>query len=305
MRARQQGTNDFSASVHVSLKETWAPAAERFQTVASVFAVEDAGGITAVGARLHSEDPTLRIATVIASNSGRPGGACRDITGDVSRRQIHGHHSTQEEDCVSNWLITASESWAVRSRHFARISGSFGLRSPEGTDTATIQGIDYTTSGVMGARMYADAWCCQGVRLSDKRVTGTAAARFDTTRTYPTTLVFCAGPNAQEPGRASASSSMRRTFSQRAHDELSFLEAGAAWAVYAALHASAACGCDAVLLPFVSGGLYAGPWRSEPDLRRRFAAHVERMLKNGELPDGTACAPLGNCFRKVVIVVLP
>jgi hypothetical protein len=98
---------------------------------------------------------------------------------------------------------------------------------------------------------------------------------------------------------------MRRTFSQRAHDELSFLEAGAAWAVYAALHASAACGCDAVLLPFVSGGLYAGPWRSEPDLRRRFAAHVERMLKNGELPDGTACAPLGNCFRKVVLVVLP
>ena len=297
---------DFSASVHVSLKETWAPAAERFRTAASVFTVETAGGITAAGAQLHLEDPTLRIATVIASNSGRPGGACRDdITGDVCRGKIHGHHSTQEEDCVSNWLITASESWDERSRHFARISGSFGLRSPAGTDTATIQGIDYTTTRRMGARMYADAWCCQGARLSDKRVTGPAAARFDTKRTYPTTLVFCAGPNAQEPGRASASSSMRRTFSQRAHDELSFLEAGAAWAVYAALHASAACGCDAVLLPFVSGGLYAGPWRSEPDLRRRFTDNIERMLRTGELPDGTACAPLGKCFRGVVLVVLP
>ena len=98
---------------------------------------------------------------------------------------------------------------------------------------------------------------------------------------------------------------MRRTFSERAHNDRSFFEAGAAWAVYAALHASAACGCDAVLLPFVSGGLYAGPWRSEPDLLRTFTANVERMLKHGMLPDGTACAPLGKCFRNVVLVVLP
>jgi hypothetical protein len=153
--------------------------------------------------------------------------------------------------------------------------------------------------------MYADAWCCSGARLSDKRTTGTAAAHFDATRTYPTVLVFCAGPNAQKPRRGSASSSMRRTFSERAHNDRSFFEAGAAWAVYAALHASAACGCDAVLIPFVSGGLYAGPWRSEPDLLRSFAANVERMLSDGRLPDGTQCAPLGKHFRKVMLVVLP
>jgi hypothetical protein len=191
----------FPPSVHFSIKgKTCAPVAARFQTAASVFTVETAGGITAAGAQLHLEDPTLRIATVIASNSGWPGGACRDISGEIDKYQIHDHHYTQEEDIVSNWLLTASECWLMRSRHFARISGSFGLRSPEGTDTATKQGIDYTTSGVMGARIYADAWCCQGARLSDKRVTGTAAARFDTTRTYPTTLVFCAGPNAQKDG---------------------------------------------------------------------------------------------------------
>jgi len=313
----------FPPSIHFSLKETkryWTPAAQRFQTAASVETVEMAGGITAFGAALHLEDSTLRIATVIASNSGWPGGACRDITGDVNRHEIREDHCWQEEeeDMVSNWLLTASESWAVRSHHFARISGSFGLRSPEGTDTATIQGIDYTTSGVMGARMYADAWCCQGARLSASDAWqyhasasdfDFAGARFDTTRTYQTTLVFCAGPNVQQPEQRYGPTSnwANRTYSERAHRNRSFFEAGAAWAVYAALHASAACGCDAVLLPLtlpvVSSGVFACPWYCNlAQHRRRFAATVERMLQTGELPDGTTCAPLGKYFRKVVLV---
>ena len=310
----------FPPSIHFSLKEKKrhrTPAAKRFQTAASVETVEMAGGITAFGASLHLEDPTLRIATVIASNSGWPGGACRDITGDVNRHEIHDRHHWQEEeeDMVSNWLLTASESWAMRSHHFARISGSFGLRSPEGTDTATIQGIDYTTSGVMGARMYADAWCCQGARLSASyawcytAATHIAGARFDTTRTYPTTLVFCAGPNVQQPEQRYGPTSdwAYRTYSERAHRNRSFFEAGAAWAVYAALHASAACDCDAVLLPLtlpvVSSGVFACPWYCNlAQHRRRFAATVERMLQTGELPDGATCAPLGKYFRKVVLV---
>ena len=157
--------------------------------------------------------------------------------------------------------------------------------------------------------------------------------RFVTHAAYPTTLVFCAGcayprrpptcasrlrlsrhpstdqriplrrPNASASG--STRGSMRRTFCQAAHDERSVLEAGTAWAIYAALAAAAQCGCDVVLVPFVSGGLYAGPWRGAPGLLASFVRNIDAMLLEGVMPDGTAVPPLGGCFRKVCVVVLP
>ena len=98
--------------------------------------------------------------------------------------------------------------------------------------------------------------------------------------------------------------SMRRTFCQAAHDHRSFLEAGTAWAIYAALAAAAQGGCDVVLVPFVGGGLYAGPWRGAPGLLDAFVRHIDAMLLEGVMPDGTRVPPLGGCFRKVCVVVL-
>ena len=116
----------------------------------------------------------------------------------------------------------------------------------------------------------------------------------------PTSLIFCSGPNALAPRGAAPASSMRRTHSARAHDDMGILADGAAWAVYAALHASAACGCDAVLIPFVSGGLYAGPHHRDP-LRFLFLENIRRMLF-----DGFHRAPaLGVHFRTVTVVFLP
>jgi hypothetical protein len=61
-----------------------------------------------------------------------------------------------------------------------------------------------------------------------------------------------------------------------------------------------------VLIPFVSGGLYAGPWRSAPDLLHRFTMmNIEHMLADGCIPDGTRVQPLGRCFRHVLLVTLP
>lgn len=77
------------------------------------------------------------------------------------------------------------------------------------------------------------------------------------------------------------------------------------WAVYAALYASAENGCDVVLIPFVSGGLYAGSWRNkEPNLFGMFQENVEKMLMKGIMPDGSKVQPLANCFKIVKIVVL-
>ena len=127
-----------------------------------------------------------------------------------------------------------------------------------------------------------------------------APAAFDAAQSYPTSLIFCAGPNAHVPNRALAASSMRRTYSARAHDDMAILAGGAAWAVYAALHASAACGCDAVLMPFVSGGLYAGP-HDRDTLRFLFRENIQLMLDGGF----NRAPPLGVHFRRVIVVFLP
>ena len=92
---------------------------------------------------------------------------------------------------------------------------------------------------------------------------------------------------------------MRRTFSAQAYADMAFLVAGAAWAVYAALHASAACGCDAVLIPFVSGGLYGGR-HDRATLRFLFLVNIEAMLNVGF----NGAPPLGGHFREVIVVFL-
>ena len=195
---------------------------------------------------------------------------------------------------MSNWLLTLSASPTVQSTEFARISTAFGLRDASGIDSATIQGVDYTTAY---PRMYADAWCITGARLSVKTP---APAAFDAAQSYPTSLIFCAGPNAHAPHGAPPASSMRRTYSAQAHTDVGFLAEGAAWAVYAAMHASAACGCDAVLIPFVSGGLYAGP-HDRGTLRFLFLENIRQMLF-GVFHHAPA---LGDHFRTVIVVFLP
>lgn len=187
---------------------------------------------------------------------------------------------------------------------FERFSGAWGLKDFKSKKSDTIQGVDYTEINV--PRMYADAWSVSGATLSDKiPATDKEGPFYNPHRTYPTTLVFCGGPNARKPSKGTAeTSSMRLTYSPEANRDRGFLEAGAAWAVYAALYRSAEDGCDVVLIPFVSGGLYAGPWRSEPDLLDTFTQNIERMLMKGIMPDGTRVPKLARCFKKVNIVVL-
>ena len=54
---------------------------------------------------------------MIAGNSGRPGGAIGNPDGSVG--QLHASYSTQEEDVVSNWLITMCR------RHKKSVGGPF------------------------------------------------------------------------------------------------------------------------------------------------------------------------------------
>jgi hypothetical protein len=123
-----------------------------------------------------------------------------------------------------------------------------------------------------------------------------------TENAYQTTLVFCSAPNASPPKHRSLTSSMRRTYSREANGDKRYFDAGVAWAVYTALYASALSKCDTVFLPFVGGGVYAGPHAPSID---EFRETVDKMLHAGLLPDRTEVPALGRCFRRVAIIVLP
>ena len=262
------------------------------------------GGVTEAGYReyhdLKRQGEGAKIATVIASNSGRPGGACRAPDGSLDVEKIHANHTTQEADVISNWLIAETreirsddDRRAVMSILFEPVSNAFGLMRPNGTDFKTKQGVDYTKgegpditsrgSVVKGPRVYADAWRYEGATMCAKKV-GTNGAAYDTSQTYETTLVFCAAPNAQDPDgskrRRSKESSMRRTYSVDANKNRMYFYSGVAWAVYTALYASALAGCDTVFLPFVGGGIYAGPHKGSLRIDK-FKDVVDIMLTGG------------------------
>ena len=89
------------------------PGTQTPQQPCQVEVIIDAGGITTVGHAMHSTNTGANIATVLAANSGRPGGACRAGDGTIQRSTIHGGHSTQEEDVIANWLLASGSGWCA------------------------------------------------------------------------------------------------------------------------------------------------------------------------------------------------
>ena len=267
----------------------------------------DPGGMTNVGFRLKMIQPRYKIATVVAGNSGRPGGACGLADGGVTL--LHAEHRTQEEDIVSNWLITTCRNAhePVRGEYASgvyssTIFGKWGMVEAEGVGMETVQGVDYTVVGT--GFWYADAWCVEGAALSVKeRRQGRQNQHpppfaYDANRQYSGPLVFVSGPNC---GAASdhPSSTTRRTLNTQAAIDYNVFRSGVQCALYAALRAAALLRADCVLIPFVSGGIYAGPWRS------RLAADFEAIINEVLEADGQGRhAPLGQYFEMVVWTVL-
>ena len=81
------------------------------------------------------------------------------------------------------------------------------------------------------------------------------------------------------PSLAAPLGRMKRTFCAAAADGRDFFDCGRAWAVHAALCAARDAGAAIVVMPYVGGGLYAGPHNMEPDLKRRFVQSVNDMLR--------------------------
>lgn len=273
----------------------------------------DAGGLTNVGCQLHAGDATLRIGTMIAANSGKPGGGysavVRDARGNAIGvvRELHARHTTQEEDVVSDWLLTNAQNARVtgaadtaahcNSVYRASIYEKWGMTDPEGTSHLTIQGVDYTTT--RNPLLYADAWVVDDVRLSSKDVAG-PRAEFAFSSQCQTTLFFVAGPNASARPN-NPMSSTRRTYSTAAANDYNWFRAGIEAAVRAGLLAMAARGCDVALVVGVSTGIYAGQ-QHKTRIIAEFEVLVNNLLNEPMLGGERAGRParLGDCFTRVI-----
>ena len=287
---------------------------QRRQVPAQLEVCVDAGGLTNVAIaclaaqQVNGVGGSWRVGTMVAANSGRPGGACSaSSTGGrtLETEKLHAHHKTQEEDVVSNWLLTAAEDnpgadpMQVMDRLFARtVSRQWGMSHPERSDCDTLQNIDYRDAK---PAKYADAWVVRGVWLSRKEVA--PVRRFDFSTQYPTSLYFVSGPNAGAQGRDPRSST-RRTFNEEAAATYGIFREGVKAAVRAGLLAMAMDGCDVALLAGVATGLYAGDHRST--IRSEYAALVNEILAEPMQHEGISSAPhtLGECFARVVWTVL-
>ena len=282
----------------------------------AVKVVVEAGGITTTGYQLWRQYPHWRIGTMVAGNSGKPGGACGgyktsqvagakspSFEGSVSHRKLHENHRTQEEDVVSNWLLTSSSNSNHTSgvdieRHAsqvydARLFGAWGLRDfTSGNSTTTIQEVDYSAAV---PHLYGDAWVVDDVRLSRKCVDPNS---FDFKDQYLTSLFFVAAPNVND--RTTGHVSTRATVNHRIKADYALFRQGVKAALRAGLLAMADRKCDAALLAGAGTGLYAGPFRGR--IQADFETLVNELLNEPMQHAGRDNRPacLGDCFHTVV-----
>jgi hypothetical protein len=255
-----------------------------------------------------------RVGIVVAANSGRPGGSIGwgDGSGGVSLEHLHARHKTQEEDIVSNWLLTHAfnqcgsmvgeqqlDTTAVAVA-FSGICNAWGLssRSLLGGNT-TLQGVDYTkTKSPMD---YADVWTVQNIQLSCKCESVRDQHQwFDHSDQFTASLYFCAAPNVSQPGQATPFGSVARTFNPLAHSDANMFFGGVKCALRAALFAMALDKVQVVLLPLLGGGVYAGPWGD--GYQGKFLDIVREVLR--EPLHASSCTSLSEHFVDVVIVTL-
>ena len=280
----------------------------RFETLV------DGGGISNIGLQLYAEMLSLggnaKIGTMVAGNSGRPGGACGFADGTAGL--LHAGHYTQEEDVVANWLSTVvfnatgkpmkgGHSEIASAVYASTICGQWGMLNPNGDDALTVQQVDYTNA--KDGSWYGDAWVVEGAALcAKKQVAGKRGQlAFDPRYQFPCTLVFVAGPNCgQAP--AQPSSTMRRTFNHHMQQDYDLFRQGVQGALRAGLYAMARERCDIVLLAHISAGIYAGPWRQA--LRHEFGTIVNELLAEEYVTPSGKRVPLGRYFTRVVLTLL-
>jgi hypothetical protein len=269
-----------------------------------------------------------KTAVVVAGNSGLPGGAVGlhvNVMQDVTTRErlstspISGKstYGTQEEDVVKNWLLSEYDKNGTPILNSMNlIFSDYGMEDYGDVSPNTKQGVNFTNltkshPDILAhlkqrefpfERLYAEAVVVRDALLRPKTHRKPDAYADDAFIT--THLVFVAGPNVGAKGSGDKRSTTLRTFNTflSTHED-KFLE-GVKWTYYAALHAIAMEGKRIALLPWISGQLYAGPFRrtygvqSDGTLMRHIINSVlgMRCIINDEYKT------LGQAFERVILV---
>ena len=265
-------------------------------------------GMTHIGASLYKESNPPKIGTIIAGNSGRPGGACGNFDGTLVN--IKPTHRTQEEDIISNWIMTymynnssipeEKKKDCVDNLFKNTIYKKWGLEFPyeKRTDNKdyykTIQNIDYRNAE---AHDYATAWTIDNVYLSDKFNNQDGSSQYIYENQYKTTLVFVAGPNNYNPGTNREFNSIFRTYNEETYKHFHLFMNGVEAALFAGLIAMVCSKCNVALLVNVSGGLYRGKHNKE-DYKRKYLDSLNNLLMNVQING----VELGRYFDKVILV---
>ena len=268
----------------------------------------DINGMTHIGASLYKESNPPKIGTIIAGNSGRPGGGCGNFDGTLVN--IKPTHSTQEEDIISNWIMTYMYNKNITEEEAKIYYGNklfeytifnrWGLLFPYAKRTdiknyyKTIQNIDYRNAE---AHDYATAWTIDNVYLSDKFNNQDGSSQYIYENQYKTTLVFVAGPNNYNPGTNREFNSIFRTYNEETYKHFHLFMNGVEAALFAGLIAMVYSKCNVALLVNVSGGLYRGKHDIE-GYKREYLNSLNNLLMNVQIND----VELGRYFDKVILV---
>jgi len=278
------------------------------KTIQKVKKETDINGMTHIGASLYKESNPPKIGTIIAGNSGRPGGACGNFDGTLVN--IKPTHRTQEEDIISNWIMTymynnssipeEKKKDCVDNLFKNTIYKKWGLEFPyeKRTDNKdyykTIQNIDYRNAE---AHDYATAWTIDNVYLSDKFNNQDGSSQYIYENQYKTTLVFVAGPNNYNPGTNREFNSIFRTYNEETYKHFHLFMNGVEAALFAGLIAMVYSECNVALLVNVSGGLYRGKHNKE-DYKHAYLNSLNNLLMNVQING----VELGRYFDKVILV---
>ena len=278
-------------------------------TPETIKVIQESGGSTNIAIKLKEEFPNSSIGIVVAGNSGRPGGACGHMNSKgYGYVDSLGHHNTQEEDVVSNWLLTHKQIEGTPPNTLFKntIGGEkrWGMvhpdwRSNEKEAFDTIQKKRYKNAQ---PEDYKDAWYVDNCLVSLKTKNS-----YNFGKNIRCSLVFVAGPQAKDGHKITTpnnfgdySSTQFRTFNRSAAENYSVFKESVENTFYAALLSMAMKGDNIAVLCHVSGGIYAGKWRTQygdkaPNLDE-FVSVVNNVLTKYELNG----MPLGCYFDRVV-----
>jgi hypothetical protein len=172
----------------------------------------------------------------------------------------------------------------------ATIAHRWGLRFiDDGNSTATIQGVDYTTT--TKAAEYGDAWVVRDAKL---RLTNEKQKWTD--ESTKATLVFVSGPNASNGGTNEGS--MKRTRNVLACTSYEFFRSCVTVAIRAGLDAMISEKVKIALVARISCGIYAGEHKKR--INEELLEIVQEILN--EYKDGKA---RGDHFHEVIIPKIP